>query len=110
MTDSKSNLTQFVDQSQISKQDLEIIFRVNEKVVQIQSLVADQNEEVISSLGKIADKQERLSETDKALSEKLEKILKQNEDLSRDVFKSQILYVVGILSILGNIISVLIKK
>jgi RNA recognition motif-containing protein len=109
MTDSKNNLVPFTDQSQISKQDLEIIFRVNEKVIAVQSLVADQNEEVINLLENIEDKQVKTLEANRSINEKLEKIIKQNEDVSRDIFKMNITFAVGILAIVAQVISIFVK-
>jgi hypothetical protein len=102
MTD-KSNLIPFTDQGQISKQDLEVILRVNEKVISVQTIVADQNEEVIGLLTAIRDGQQETAE-------KIDKLVKQSEETNRDIFKMQVLYVVGLLSLIGNLITIFIKK
>ena len=88
---------------QINKKDLEIIFEVNRKVVEIEAGVADQNEEIISLLTIIKDKQEEINE--KAIK-KVDKIIEQNDGINKDIFKLQVLFITGLLSLVVQVIQI----
>jgi len=87
----------------ISKQDLEITLKIHEKVIEVQSVVADQNEEIIKLLGSIKE----MSDKDK---DKLDKLVKQSEETSRDLFQVKILFLTGLLSIVVQIVQIFLKK
>ena len=42
--------------------------------------------------------------------EKLDKIIKQNEELNKETFKMQVLFITGLLGLVVQIISLFIKK
>jgi len=88
---------------QLSKRDLEIILEVNKKAIEIETNVADQNEEIISELSDLKDKQ-------KETNEKTDKIIKQTDDLSKDIFKLQVLFVTGLISLVIQVIQIFLKK
>ena len=88
---------------QLNKRDLEIILEVNKKAIEIETGVADQNEEIISLLTETKN-------TQIELDTKTDKILKQNEELSKDMFKLQVLFVTGLLSLVMQVIQIFIKK
>lgn len=88
---------------QINRRDLEVILEVNKKAIEIETNVADQNEEIISLLNQIKEKQTEDIE-------KSEKIIKQNEDLNKDIFKLQVLFVTGLLSLIVQVIQIFLKK
>jgi hypothetical protein len=88
---------------QLNKKDLDIILEVNKKAVEIQTEVAEQNEEIISLLTSNKDTQVKLNE-------KVDKIAKISEENSRDIFKVQVLFVTGLLSLVIQIIQIFLKK
>lgn len=88
---------------QLSKRDLELILEVNKKAVEIETAVAEQNEEIISLLTDAKDKQEKMDE-------KLDKLVKQSEETSRDLFRVQVLFVSGLISLAIQIIQIFVKK
>jgi len=87
----------------VKKQDLELILEVNKKTVEIQSEVAEQNEEIIDSLDEIKRVQ---AEQDKKITKISEEIDKTNKDL----FKIQVLFVTGLLSLVIQVIRIFVKK
>lgn len=87
----------------VKKKDLELILEVNKKAIEIQTEVAEQNEEIIDALVDIKKVQ---SDHDK----KLEKIVKQSEETNRDLFKIQILFVTGLLSLVIQLVQIFIIK
>jgi len=87
----------------VKKKDLELILEVNKKTIEIQSEVAEQNEEIIDSLRDIKKIQEDQDE-------KLDKIVKQAEETNRDLFKIQILFITGLLSLVIQIIQIFVIK
>lgn len=94
----------------VKKKDLELILEVNKKAIEIQSEVAEQNEEIISSLSEIKKSQEDQEEKTEKLEEKIDKLIKQSEETNKDLFKMQVLFVTGLLSLVIQIIQIFIKK
>jgi hypothetical protein len=88
--------------SQLHKEDLDLVLEVNRKSIELQSEVAEQNEEVISSLNDI--KAQQITD-----APKLDKIIEQNEQLSRDIFTMRIFYIMGILSIVAQLVQIFLK-
>lgn len=88
---------------QLNKRDLEIILEVNKKAVEIETGVADQNEEIIGFLSDNRDKH-------KDIESKLDKILKCSEEINKDIFKLQVLFVTGLLSLVVQIVQIFLKK
>jgi len=88
---------------QINKRDLEIILEVNKKAVEIETAVVDQNEEIINLLTENKNNQDDINE-------KLDKLITQNEDISKDLFKIQVLFITGLLSLVVQIIQIFVKK
>ena len=101
MTTDKDKITNLADQ--IKKKDLEIILEVNKKAVEIETEVAGQNEEIIDSLEKSKIKQQ-------FMDDKLDKLIKQSDDLTKDMFKMQVLYITGMLALVAQIIQIFLKK
>lgn len=87
----------------INKRDLDLILEVNRKAIEIETEVAEQNEEVIAILNKN-------KETASRAEEKLDKLISQVDELNRDIFKMQVLFVTGLLSLVIQIIQMFIKK
>jgi hypothetical protein len=87
----------------LNKKDLEIILEVNKKAIEIETGVADQNEEIIDILIKNKDHQEEVIT-------KLDKIIKQGDEISRDIFKLQVLFITGLLSLVVQVIQIFLKK
>jgi len=88
---------------QLSKKDLELILEVNKKAVEIETAVAEQNEEIIALLTDNKARQEQMDE-------KLDKLIKQSEETSRDLFKIQVLFVSGLISLVIQVIQIFVKK
>jgi hypothetical protein len=101
MTDSRSSFHD-LEQS-LNKRDLNVILEVNKKAIEIETDVADQNEEIISLLNQSKENQ-------KELDDKIDKVIKQTDELSKDLFKIQVLFVTGILSLIIQVIQMFIKK
>jgi uncharacterized membrane protein YjjP (DUF1212 family) len=87
----------------INRKDLELIFEVNKKAIEVQTAVAEQNEDIIKSLNDNKTSQEDAHN-------KLDKILKQSEDTAKDIFKLQVLFITGLLSLVVQIIQIFLKK
>lgn len=119
----------------IKKRDLELILEVNRKAIEIETSVADQNEEIIEVLADIRKTQMEVNETaievKKTLHEKnkeisasledirktqldhdskIDKLAKQSEDTNREIFKVQVLFLTGLLSLVIQIIQIFIVK
>ena len=96
---------------QFNRRDLQIILEVNKKAVEIETTVADQNEEIISLLTFNKTFTEQMdSKLDKLVEQKINKLLEKSEETSRDLFKIRILYVAAIMTIIGQIIEIFLKK
>jgi hypothetical protein len=87
----------------LNKRDLEVILEVNKKAIEIETGVADQNEEIISLLNQSKEKQQEIDG-------KLDKSIKQTEELSKDIFKLQVLFITGVLSLIVQIVQIFLKK
>lgn len=92
-----------INSDNVKKKDLELILEVNKNAIEIQTEVADQFEDIISSLTEI--KKEQADQT-----KKIDKITDQAEATNKDLFKIQILFVTGLLSIIVQIVQVFVKK
>lgn len=96
---------------QFSKKDLEIILEVNKKAVEIETTVADQNEEIISLLSDSKSLNERMDKKlDDLIERKITKLLEKSEETSKDLFKIRVLYIAAILTIVGQIVEIFLKK
>jgi hypothetical protein len=87
----------------IKKNDLELILEVNRKAIEIETTVADQNEEMMTLLNKCREKQDKTEE-------KIDKLLKQTEDTGKEIFKLQVLFVSGLISLVIQIVQIFMKK
>jgi hypothetical protein len=87
----------------VNKKDLDLILEVNRKAIEIETTVAEQNEEMTGLLNKCREKQDKTDE-------KVDKILRQTEDLNKDIFKLQVLFISGLLSLVIQIVQIFIKK
>lgn len=88
---------------QLNKRDLEVFLEVNRKAIEIETEVAEQNEEIISLLNDNKKKQDDLDS-------KVDKLIKQTEEINKDIFKIQVLFITGILSLVIQIVQMFIKK
>ncbi len=98
MAEKNSNLN-----DSLNKRDLEIILEANKKAIEIETEVAEQNESIICSL-------EKLTEQQSDIKEKIDKIVKQNEETNKDLFKIQVLFLTGLLSLVMQVIQIFLKK
>jgi hypothetical protein len=87
----------------LNRRDLEIILEVNRKAIEIETEVADQNEEIITLLN---DSKKRQDELDK----KMEKLITQSDETNKDLFKIQVLFITGLLSLVIQVIQMFVKK
>lgn len=87
----------------INKKDLEIILEINKKAIEIETEVGSQNEEIIELLteNKLKTKQ---------IEEKIDKIIKQSEETNKDLFKIQVLFITGLLSLVVQVVQIFLKK
>ena len=92
-----------VETEQLKKRDLDLFLEVNRKAIEIEAEVVNQNEEIISLLNDNKSKQDDLNT-------KMEKIIKKTEDIEKDLFKIQVLFITGILSLIVQIVQIFIKK
>jgi len=88
---------------QLNKKDFEVFLEVNRKAIEIETEVVGQNEEIISSLNNQKEQQS-------IIDNKLDEITTKIEKLDKDIFKIQVLFVTGALSLLLEIIQIFIKK
>lgn len=87
----------------IKKNDLELILEVNRKAIEIETTVADQNEEMMALLNKCREKQDKTEE-------KVDRLLKQSEDTSKEIFKLQVLFVSGLISLVIQVVQIFLKR
>lgn len=87
----------------INKKDLEIILEVNRKAIEIEMEVAEQNEEIITLLTESKKREEELDE-------KMDKLITQSDETNKDLFKIQVLFVTGLLSLVIQVIQMFIRK
>ena len=92
-----------INNENVKKKDLELILEVNKNAIEIQTEVADQFEDIVSALSEI--KKEQSDQT-----KKLDKLQEEAEATNKDLFKIQILFVTGLLSIIVQIIQVFVRK
>lgn len=102
---------------QINKKDLEVFLEVNKKAIEIEAEVVEQNEEIITLLNASKTQQNALdSRFDDVETQiggvdvKIDKIIKQAEEISKDLFKIQVLFITGLLSLVIQIIQIFVKK
>lgn len=102
---------------QINKKDLEVFLEVNKKAIEIEAEVVEQNEEIITLLNASNAQHHsldsRFDDVDSKISgvdTKVDKIIKQTEEISKDLFKMQVLFVTGLLSLVIQIIQIFVKK
>jgi hypothetical protein len=98
MTDNNFNIN-----DHINKKDLEIILEVNKKAIEIETEVAEQNEEIITFL---QDSKKR----EEDLQKKMEKTYEEVEEIKKDLFKIQVLFLSGALSLILQIAQFILKK
>lgn len=87
----------------LNKKDLELILEVNKKAIQIESDVADQHEEILDYLSTSKDSHDKMHE-------KLDKTVKQVEETAKEVFQMKVLFIVGLLNLVVQIIQIFLKK
>jgi len=81
----------------LKKKDLDLILEVNKKAIDIEMEVVEQNEEVLEHLSDLKKEQ-------KNANEKIDKIYKQSEETSRELFRIQVLFLTGLLSLVLQVI------
>lgn len=86
----------------LDKRDLEIILEVNKRAIEIGAEAIDQNEDIIRYLE--SGKSERAE-----IIKKVDEVSDVVDEIKLDLFKIKILYVGGLLAIVGNVISRILK-
>lgn len=94
----------------LKKKDFDLIMEVNKKAIEIETEVAEQNEEIIDGLEKIQTNQDTSDKKLDSHDEKLDTIIKQNEEVSRDLFRTKVLYITGLLALVAQIVEIFLKK
>lgn len=92
-----------INSESIKKQDLELILEVNRKSIEIETEVADQNEEIIRTLSDI-------QKTQKDHGDKIDKLVKQSDDTNKDLFRIQVLFITGLLSLVIQVIQIFVIR
>lgn len=97
----------------INKKDLEVILEVNKKAIELETEMVDQNEEIIKVLLELKEKQVDLetsfTEIEETLSKMDEEIKEDITEINKNLFKIQVLFITGLLSLIVQIIQ-MIKK
>ena len=93
----------FFNNEYVNRKDIELILEVNKKAIEIETEMVDQNEEIISALTELKSNQERIAE-------KVDKVAEQIEKTNKDLFKIQVLFITGLLSLVVQIIQIFVKK
>lgn len=88
--------------SNVQKRDLDLILEVNRKAIEIEMEVVEQNEEVIKYLTDI-----QKTQTD--IDAKIDKLVEKTDSISKDLFKIQVLFVTGLLSLVVQIFQIFFK-
>lgn len=99
-----------INSNNINKRDLDLILEVNRKAIEIETAVADQNEEVISLLHKNKELHEKTKDNLNIIESKLDKLIKYSDEINKDIFKIQVLFLTGLLSLVFQIIQIFLKK
>ena len=94
----------------INKKDLELILEVNNKAIEIQTTVIDQNEEVIELLNSAKESDDKHGKMTDQINDKLDKLIKQSEELSKDIFKMQVLFITGLIGLFAQVVQLFLKK
>jgi len=92
-----------VNEDNLKKKDLDFVLEVNRKAIEIESEIAEQNEEVISLLKKIDSSQD-------GNDKKIDKLTEKSDDLSKDFFRMQVLFIGGLLALVTQIVQLFLKK
>lgn len=94
----------------VKKRDLDLILEVNKKAIEIETCVVEQNEEIISRLNEL--EKNNIAHDLKAdrIIEQNDKIIEQNESASKDLFRIQVLFITGLLTLIGQIIQIFLKR
>ncbi len=87
----------------IKKKDMELILEVNKKAIEIETEVADQNEEIILSLKEI-------KKTQVDQDKKIDKLVENSDEHRKDLFKIQILFLTGLVSLAIQIIQIISRR
>lgn len=95
---------------QINKKDLEVFLEINKKAIEIETEMVEQNEEIITLLNVNKKQQDALDSRFDDVDIKVDKIAKQAEEISKDLFKIQVLFITGLLSLVIQIIQIFVKK
>lgn len=94
----------------VKKKDLELILEVNKKAIEIEAEVIDQNEAIIEALNQITKTNENIIDNTDKIIKTHEEVLKEIKIIDRNLFKIQILYISGLLALIGQIIQLFMKK
>ena len=95
---------------QLNKKDLELILEVNKKAIEVETEVAEQNEEIIDLLNATKSSQEKFADRMEDIEEQVDEISEKTEKIHKDIFKIQVLFVTGLLSLIVQIIQMFLKK
>lgn len=93
-----------------NKSDMETIIKVNNRAIELQNETSEQYEEIISLEEQNASKIEKLEDEVSDLKKMTEKVEKGIEEISKTEFKILILLTSGIVSLIMQIVSLLVKK
>lgn len=97
----------------LKRHDLELVLEANRKAIELQAEIAEQNEEFFKILDSIKDTLEdqdnKLDKIIETQDSKLDKITTSTNDLSKDLFRIQVLFITGLLSLVIQVFQIFIK-
>jgi hypothetical protein len=85
------------NENNIRRHDIDLILAVTQKSIELNTEVASQNEEIIETL-------EAIHKIQEDHTSKIDKIVTKSEDTNRDIFRVQVLFVVGLLGVVAQVI------
>jgi hypothetical protein len=83
----------------LNKNDLALILEVNKKAIEIETEITEQHETIITHL-----------ESLEKIEEKIDKLITQSNETNKDLFKIQVLFITGLLTLVVQIVQLFIKK
>jgi len=94
----------------IQKADMAIMLAENRKAIQLKEEIKSQNEHMLENQSNAFKWFTSFDDRLKKQDEKIEKLIKQSEETNRDLFKIQILFLTGVISIIIQVINIFLKK
>src|SRR5215469_14981299 len=98
-----------MDKKELRKEDLELVLKVNEKAIEVQTEISDQFEEIINYGEDNNGLLKEILAENKRFKEDLDKLHKDMKEMKDTQFKIYLLLATGIVSLIIQVISILHK-